>query len=233
MPLKKPQDFTANGLRHYWATVSQTNSEMKKHMPKFLGHTTLTHQKFYEMPLADIHLNVVGPLIRQLCLPTSHATSESDRYISSTITSSSEQSANISSNTNIGGREVQSLTRKRSSQQSKNDGVDSDYKPEDDDDDDLDDDDDDDDEIGAASLLPKRNRWNTPEKNELFDLLPETVLGMKTAGRGEIRKAWVNSKVVKKRHSLQMTRIEVSKYRTKKKKIPTPIKTNLMKRISE
>lgn len=76
--LKKPDDFTVNGLRHYWATVSQKNSDMKKHMPKFLGHTNLTHSKFYEMPLADIHLNVVGPLIRQQCLPSNSTTTNED-----------------------------------------------------------------------------------------------------------------------------------------------------------
>lgn len=60
--LKKPTDFTANGLRHYWATKSQSDPEIKRLMPKFLGHTLATHQTFYELSSNEIYLNVIGPL---------------------------------------------------------------------------------------------------------------------------------------------------------------------------
>lgn len=63
MSLKHPSDFSANGLRHYWATRSQLDPEVKRHMPKFLGHTLSTHQRFYEMPLSHVHLNVIGPVL--------------------------------------------------------------------------------------------------------------------------------------------------------------------------
>lgn len=69
MKLKKPSHLTANGFRHFWATHSQCNDELKKHMPKFLRHTIATHQKFYELPLSDIHLNIIGPSLVRHCLP--------------------------------------------------------------------------------------------------------------------------------------------------------------------
>lgn len=79
----------------------------------------------------------------------------------------------------------------------------------------------------------KRTRWNTPEKKELYEGLPKTVLGLQTAGRGNVKKFWENTTVIKNRHSLQMTRIELSKYYTQKKKIPTPIKNVLQQKIIE
>lgn len=60
---KKPTDFTANVLRHYWATKSQSDPEIKRLMPKFLGHTLATHQKFYGLSSNEINLNVIGPLV--------------------------------------------------------------------------------------------------------------------------------------------------------------------------
>lgn len=77
----------------------------------------------------------------------------------------------------------------------------------------------------------KRTKWNTPEKKELFEGLPATVLGLRTAGRGNVKKFWERTKVIKHRHSLQLTRIELSKYYTKKKKVPTPIKNALLENI--
>lgn len=38
---KQPEDFSANGMRHYWATITQ-NIKIKKQMPKVLGHTLST-----------------------------------------------------------------------------------------------------------------------------------------------------------------------------------------------
>lgn len=67
LQLKNPEHFTANGIRHYWATISQLDPTLKSHMPKFLGHTLATHQKFYEMPMADVHLNIIGPKLLDHC----------------------------------------------------------------------------------------------------------------------------------------------------------------------
>lgn len=75
------------------------------------------------------------------------------------------------------------------------------------------------DDSSYTSPLPinKRNSWITPEKEELLKKLPHTLLGLKPAGRGKIKEVWEDSKMIKKRHSLQTTRIEVSKYYTHKK----------------
>lgn len=67
--------------------------------------------------------------------------------------------------------------------------------------------------------VSKNNRWITPEKWELFKGLPKTILGQQLAGRGKLREFWENSQIVRSRHSLQMTRIQMSKYYRKEKKI--------------
>lgn len=70
MKLEKPAHISANGMRHYWATVTQPHLEVKRYMAKFLGHDQATHDKFYEMPMTDIHLNKIGPFIVDKFLPS-------------------------------------------------------------------------------------------------------------------------------------------------------------------
>lgn len=78
-----------------------------------------------------------------------------------------------------------------------------------------------------------KNRWLTPEREEIFKKLPRTVLGYEQPGPGGVKQLWENSKLIRKRHSLQTTRIEVSKYYNKKKKVPTPVRTKLHKLIED
>lgn len=70
MKLEKPDHISANGIRHYWATVTQPHLEVKRYMAKILGHDQATHDKFYEMPMTDIHLNKIGPFIVDKFLPS-------------------------------------------------------------------------------------------------------------------------------------------------------------------
>lgn len=90
-----------------------------------------------------------------------------------------------------------------------------------------------DDSTPDKTSFPTRNKWITPERKELFSTLPKSILGMEVASRGQIKKAWEDSHVIKSRHSLQMMRIEVSKYRTKKKNISTPEKVIMLQSLEE
>lgn len=270
MQLKKPDDFTANGLRHYWATISQMNPDLKSHMPKFLGHTMATHQKFYEMPMADIHLKVVGPIMQKHCLRPESISIENSKEVSGNRKDSFSKTYSelpneiVENNDSTKEREEKSTRnlRTRKYVHSKSDikcmqPVDVSYDEESMDNTSKDPDYNSDDiystpkrkrmsqlrrpvedfsdsstdneaSVTSPLLVQKRNRWTTPEKKELFEKLPKTVLGIERAGRGKIKETWENSKIIKERHSLQMTRIEISKYFTKKKKIPTPDKVKLI-----
>lgn len=214
MKLEKPQDFCANGLRHYWATQSQKDPNVKRHMPKFLGHTLLTHQKFYEMNLSDINLNVIGPLLVHQCLQsksTQNSTNKDDNEVE--CRKSPEHEApqfNLK-------QQKTPLKRKRLFCRKNPDDIEST------------------DSSGEEPATPPlnmrmRNRWLTPEKEELFERLPNAVLGISHPIKGEIKAMWENSKF-KDRHNLQTTRIEISKYFTKKKKVPTPIRKRLLSKV--
>jgi len=332
MTLENPKHLTANGMRHYWATISQKNPEIKLHMPKCLGHTVATHQRFYEMPLTDVHLNIVGPVLLRHCfsnevpdastncfqnnsLPqpsTSQALSQSITSVSSNVPSTASSSIENDSNDgdlslltssvdmddsdsnetfeNFLNIETDSNFEKNQSNLSINNlGIsvihnskqnleeivnNSDTFPmsnenEHSSDDNLNDPDFNPDDVGCNNssdesdfdteslyrtpkkgrpsglnsecnnsetekspiLLGKRNAWRTPEREVLFNGLPKTILGLEHAGRGRIKRLWENSNLLKRSHSLQTTRIEVSKYYTKKKKIATPVRKRLLEKI--
>lgn len=59
------------------------------------------------------------------------------------------------------------------------------------------------------------------------------MLGYEQPGPGGVKQLWENSKLIRKRHSLQTTRIDVSKYYNKKKKVPTPVRMKLHKLIED
>lgn len=151
MSLKNPKDLTANGIRHYWATKSQSDPEIKRLMPKFLGHTLATHQKFYELPSNEINLNIIGPLLEAHDNPKQNKITI-DQLISNTETN-------------------QNFTPPKSVSCSV---------------------------ASTPSPLPirQKNRWITPERKELLQHLPNTILGLKPAEKGQIEKAWINSKLI-------------------------------------
>lgn len=256
LPLKKPDDFTANGIRHFWATMSQTDSELKKHMPKFLGHTLATHQKYYEMPLADIQLKLIGPVLKKKCLSSQ---SSIDSNLISNCKHFKEQKTDHVSPEKLPNFRIQPNIRiqpNRKSSLKRGNFTPNESEVSDQPDDTSEDPDfqldtatlkkknllrrknsqtfsssSDDDSITSSLLIRQKNLWITPEKTELFESMPKTILGIEPAGRGKIKEVWENSKLIKLRHSLQTTRIEVSKYYTKKKKISTPIKKNLLVKV--
>lgn len=79
--------------------------------------------------------------------------------------------------------------------------------------------------------IKQRHNWITPEKKELFHAIPKCILGIQRPVRGEVANIYKNSKLIKKRHSLQTTRDEISKYFTKRKVLPSPIKKTLQEII--
>lgn len=81
----------------------------------------------------------------------------------------------------------------------------------------------------VSPVVKTRNKWTTPEKEELIKLLPRTIAGIERPGRGDVELAYKKSKIIKKKRSLQTMRIEVSKYFTKKKTLPSPLKKKLFK----
>lgn len=85
----------------------------------------------------------------------------------------------------------------------------------------------------SSPVVRKKTRWITPEKEEIFEGLTKTVLGLEVPGRGKVKDVWENSRVIKKRHSLQMMRIEVSVYFSKKIRISTPVKKRLFSYLKE
>lgn len=279
MKLENPKHFTANGLRHYWATNSQSNPELKKHMPKFLGHTLETHQKFYEMPMSNIYLDVMGPIFEEHCLPGEPAETNNfemneadycnnsekpnvdhgkDRNLSliKTGTFSLIQQPSVSPK-KLRKRPVKQVAvQQTTSSPSKDKELGVVSSP-----DDTDEDPDfilttgnetppknfaqmkrrtnleaiqssssDSEDSLALSTPPikKKARWITPEKEEMYDKLGRVVLGLSPAKRGQVREVHENSKIIKERHSLQMFRIEVSKYRTQKKVVPSPQRKRIM-----
>lgn len=80
----------------------------------------------------------------------------------------------------------------------------------------------------SSPVVRKKIRWITPEKEEIFKGLTKTVLGLEVPSRGKVKDVWEKSRVIKRRHSLQMMRIEVSKYFSKKKRISTPVKKKVV-----
>src|SRR5436190_412258 len=297
--LQKPEFLTANGMRHYWATISQKDPEIKRYMPKCLGHTNSTHQKFYENSMSDIHLNIVGPVLFRHCLSrpdnvtecsniepmpgTSRQAIENDLYYAKELSNMNDSDmdstigieplSNCETNSNSNciengpipsinqssmiedlevsppvnsNKHILDMTADDQTSKPQQNGCTSDdpnFEPLQNSSNDSSDDSNFDVDnncrtpkrisnlnINESStekspiFIGKRNNWLTPEREELFNGLPKTVLGLEHAGRGKIKHVWENSTLLKRRHSLQTTRIEVSKYFTKKKTISTPIR---------
>lgn len=235
LDLNKPQFFTANGLRHYWATESQKDPNIKKHMPKFLGHSLNVHQKFYEMPSSDIHLQVIGPMLVKEFLPQSQIQSIQPSTSASTYLTSNCDSDQCFGDIDTGNTSddyngllsevsVKNMTPPKSkrklkevhSEDSDNSSSSDNYKT----------------NTPKRAKIKKRNNWVTPERQELMKGLPKTMLGLEQAGPGKIKDLWSKSSYIKENHNLQTTRIEVSKYYTKKKKLSTPDKKFVLKCFS-
>lgn len=64
--VENPEHFTVNGLRHYWTIYNTVGSKYEGPHAQTFG-TTATHERFYEMPLSDINLNIIGPTIIKHC----------------------------------------------------------------------------------------------------------------------------------------------------------------------
>lgn len=67
--LKKPQHFTATGLRHHAATVSQLSERddtYTENLATFLGHDLAVHKQNYKIPLPMIQKGQVGHKLLQM-----------------------------------------------------------------------------------------------------------------------------------------------------------------------
>ena len=84
--LKKPQHFTATGLRHHAATVSQLTERddtYTENLANFLGHDLAVHKQNYKIPLALIQKGQVGHKLLQMTVNNN----QSDTNISPTSSS--------------------------------------------------------------------------------------------------------------------------------------------------
>lgn len=76
--LKKPQHFTATGLRHHAARVSQLmegDDTYTENLATFLGHDLAVHKQNYKMPLPMIQKGQVGHKLLQMTVTNNQSDS--------------------------------------------------------------------------------------------------------------------------------------------------------------
>lgn len=129
--------------------------DVKRAFPKFMGHTNETHAKYYEMPLRDQHLSIVGPILYKQTASEKLGPNEDEITVEMGSTRNMMNETRTCSHLSISDEDNHIS------------------------------------DVGVESTPPrktKRNNWTTPEKNELMEKLPGTVLGLYRPGKGGIKK---------------------------------------------
>lgn len=215
--LKKPDHFTATGLRHHAATSSQLHSRNDsycKRLAKFLGHDLATHENYYEMPLPLVQKAVVGNQLIKMTLPRPLTEKKLEQSQSKAVHRLSTKSKSAIQSNASSGEEDSPSKGKRS---------DSDFVPS---------------ELEEDSLITpetpprkhyKKIRWSVAEKEAVYQRFGKYfILNIKPC-RKEIKKVWEEEKILKNR-TLEQVITYVNNISWNKLTIPSPVRIRIKKR---